>query len=290
MRTTAIGLFDSFDAARDAVDALIAARFRPEDISVIAQEDDDAGLLTKEVHNDTAGAGAATGAMGGSMLGGALGLLVGTGLLLIPGVGPVLAVGPLAAAIGTTTAAVGATAVGAGVGAAAGGLIGSLTDVGVSREDAGLYAEGVRRGGRLVSVQAEGADLNRAHEILQRAGAVNIQDRVNDWGAVGQGDTPPMGDRSARGMGSAAASYDADFRDHYLRTYSTTGASYERFMPAYMFGLTMADDPRYRSQEWDRAEADLGREWGQHQSGSWEEFKAGVRYAWDRARSAAKGH
>lgn len=290
MNTTVIGLFDSFDAARDAVDALIDARFRPEDISVIAQREDESGLLAKEVHSDTLADGAATGAVSGTVLGGAIGLLVGTGLLLIPGVGPVLAAGPLAAAIGTTTAAVGATAVGAGVGAATGGLIGSLIDMGIPRDDAGYYAEGVRRGGRLVSVQTEGADMSRAHEIMQRAGAVNIRDRADDWRAAGWIDSATMEGRAERSMVPDADIYEPDFRNHYLRTYGATGSSYERFMPAYMFGLTMADDPRYRSQEWDRVEADLGHEWGQKNVGSWDEFKASVRYAWDRARSAAKGH
>ena len=76
----------------------------------------------------------------GAAVGGVGGLLTGLGLMAIPGVGPVVAAGWLAAtAAGAVT--------GAAVGGAAGGIIGGLTDAGVSEDDAHVYAEGVRRGG-----------------------------------------------------------------------------------------------------------------------------------------------
>ena len=78
---------------------------------------------------------------------GTAGLLAGLGLLAIPGLGPVVAAGWLAA-----------TAVGAAAGAATGGVVGALTEAGVSREDADSYAEGVRRGGTLVSARVADAD------------------------------------------------------------------------------------------------------------------------------------
>ena len=80
--------------------------------------------------------GAGKGACIGAGLGGAAGLLAGLGLLAIPGLGPVVAAGWLAA-----------MAVGLAAGAATGGLVGALTEAGVSKEEAPLYAEGVRRGG-----------------------------------------------------------------------------------------------------------------------------------------------
>ena len=84
------------------------------------------------------------------MLGGVLGLLVGVGAHAIPGIGPVLAAGSLAAALGTAGAS---TLVGAGLGAATGGIVGGLVGLGIPEEDATMYAEGARRGGTLVTAQ-----------------------------------------------------------------------------------------------------------------------------------------
>ena len=92
--------------------------------------------------DSNAGAGAKRGAVAGTAVGGGLGLLAGIGALAIPGVGPVVAAGWLVA-----------TLAGAGVGAGAGGLLGALTGAGVGEEESHVYAEGVRRGGSLVSVR-----------------------------------------------------------------------------------------------------------------------------------------
>jgi hypothetical protein len=98
------------------------------------------------------------------------GLLVGLGALAIPGVGPLIAAGPIAT-----------TLLGAGVGAAAGGLLGALVDVGVPEDEANYYAEGVRRGGVLVSVGAEDAMVDRVINILERHNAVDVQRRAEEW-------------------------------------------------------------------------------------------------------------
>ncbi|GJE62646.1 hypothetical protein MPOCJGCO_4779 [Methylobacterium trifolii] len=108
------------------------------------------------------------------MLGGGAGLLAGLGLLAIPGVGPVVAAGWLVA-----------TVTGAGVGAAAGGLIGGLTGAGLSEHEAERYAEGVRRGGTLVTVRA-GEDLaDRVMTILDRSGSIDLDERAQGWRAQG---------------------------------------------------------------------------------------------------------
>ena len=77
-------------------------------------------------------------------------MLAGLGLLAIPGLGPVVAAGWLAS-----------TALGAAVGGAAGGLIGALTAAGVSKEDADIYAEGIRRGGTLVTARVPDAERRK---------------------------------------------------------------------------------------------------------------------------------
>ena len=105
----------------------------------------------------------------------------GLGLLAIPGLGPVVAAGWLAA-----------TAVGAAAGAATGGIVGALTQAGVSKEDAPLYAEGVRRGGTLVSARVPDADRTRLDAILSTS-AVNLQARSAAWQKSGwKTSNPPV--------------------------------------------------------------------------------------------------
>jgi hypothetical protein len=106
----------------------------------------------------------------GAALGGVGGLLLSFAGLAIPGIGPILAAGPIIAALG-----------GAGIGAAAGGLIGGLTEHGVPEEHAHHYAEGVRRGDILITVRTEGDRAERAAAIMDDNGAVDIDHRVADW-------------------------------------------------------------------------------------------------------------
>ena len=101
------------------------------------------------------------------------GLLAGLGLLAIPGLRPVVAAGWLAA-----------TAVGAAAGAATGGIVGALTEAGVSAEDAHSYAEGVRRGGTLVSARVADTDRSRVDSILNES-AVDLRDRSAAWQKAG---------------------------------------------------------------------------------------------------------
>lgn len=184
MAKTVVGLFDSFAEAQQVVQDLIDGGFRREDISVVSN--DESQRNQRSVGDDSnAAEGAGAGAVAGTVGGGALGLLIGAGLLAIPGIGPVLAAGPLAAGIGTAAATIGAGALGAGIGAATGGLIGGLVGAGVPDADAEYYAEGVRRGGTLVTVSAEDAMAGTAHDIMMRHNAVDIDDRSSQWRSSG---------------------------------------------------------------------------------------------------------
>jgi uncharacterized protein (TIGR02271 family) len=189
MAKTVVGLFDNYMEAQQVVQELISNGFRREDISVVSNDASHSAererMVGTESGESAAAEGAGTGAVGGTVLGGALGLLVGAGLLAIPGIGPVLAAGPLAAGIGSVAATVGAGALGAGIGAATGGLMGGLIGAGVPKEDAEYYAEGVRRGGTLVSVSAEDAMADTAYNIFQRHNVVDIDDRSNQWRGSG---------------------------------------------------------------------------------------------------------
>lgn len=174
MTATISRLYDTYADAQNAVRGLEAAGVPHSEISIVANNSDSWFNADKKVDRDRDGVddraeGVGKGAGIGAGLGGAAGLLAGLGLLAIPGLGPVVAAGWLAA-----------TAVGAAAGAATGGLVGALTEAGVSKEDAPLYAEGVRRGGTLVSARVPDADRNRLDGILNTS-AVNLRDRSTAW-------------------------------------------------------------------------------------------------------------
>jgi hypothetical protein len=177
MTATISRLYDNYADAQKAVQGLETAGVPHADISIVANNSDNwyGGNKVDRDHDgvDDRAEGAGKGAGIGAGLGGAAGLLAGLGLLAIPGLGPVVAAGWLAA-----------TAVGAAAGAATGGIVGALTEAGVSKEDAPLYAEGVRRGGTLVSARVPDADRTRLDGILSQS-AVNLQDRSAAWRKTG---------------------------------------------------------------------------------------------------------
>lgn len=163
---TVTGLFDDYNDATAAVEALEDAGVPSDDISIVSNNADE--RYTKD--HSGAAEGGVTGAGLGALAGGAGGLLTGLGIMAIPGVGPVVAAGWLAAT------AVGAAA-GAVAGGAAGGLIGALTDSGVSEADAHVYAEGVRRGGSLVTARVDDALAPEAAAILKRSNWIDPVER-----------------------------------------------------------------------------------------------------------------
>lgn len=192
MRTIS-GLFDTRDQAHTAVSSLKDAGVRSDDISIVASNADG----SYDTEGDDVAEGAGTGAGIGAAVGGAGGLLTGLGLLAIPGVGPVVAGGWLLSTV------VGAAA-GAVVGGATGGLIGALTDAGVDERDAHVYAEGVRRGGVLVTARVDEGQVDAAQAILRSADGVDIETRRRDYEAEGwerfDEDAPPYQVDPVRGL------------------------------------------------------------------------------------------
>src|SRR5258705_5315488 len=171
-------LYDNYDAAARAVSELERAGIPHSDISIIANNADGwydrdrtTSRSTGKVDRDLDGVddraeGAAAGAGIGAAVGGVAGLLAGLGLLAIPGIGPVVAARWLAS-----------TALVAAAGGAVGGLVGALTQAGVSEGDSHVYAEGVRRGGTLVTARVPETDRQRYEAILDRS-AVDIRERA----------------------------------------------------------------------------------------------------------------
>lgn len=184
-RRTVSGLFDDRMQAERAIQALMDAGYTRNDISVTMRDRKESREFAQET-GTKAGEAAGAGAVTGTVLGGLGGLLVGAGLLAIPGIGPILAAGELAAVVGSGTAIAGATAAGAGVGAATGGLIGALVGLGIPEEHANVYAEGVRRGGVLVLVHAsDDSRYTHAASILRSNGAADVDARRNEYQASG---------------------------------------------------------------------------------------------------------
>jgi uncharacterized protein (TIGR02271 family) len=224
MAKTVVGLFDNFADAQHVAQELMDHGFPREDISVVANQDAvGRERMVGDEQGTQAGDYAGTGAVSGTVLGGALGALVGAGLLAIPGIGPVLAAGPLAAAVGTASATIGAGALGAGIGAAAGGLVGGLIGFGVPEEQASYYAEGVRRGGTLVTVTTDDQRAKTAYDIMRRHNVINIEDRAAQWRGSGwsgkfDADEP-------------TSSVDTTTRDRSTRDRDVTSRSGEQVMP-----------------------------------------------------------
>uniref|UniRef100_A0A9E8CNA9 General stress protein 17M-like domain-containing protein n=1 Tax=Bosea sp. NBC_00436 TaxID=2969620 RepID=A0A9E8CNA9_9HYPH len=162
MTQTLTRSYDSYETARSVVEALEAEGISSADISLIGRH--------AKADDSNAGEGAGIGAA----LGGAAGLLAGIGLIAIPGVGPVVAAGWLAA-----------TAAGAAAGGVAGGIVGALTSAGHSEEDANYYAETVRRGGSVVSVRVADEQVPAVEAILDGATPIDRDARLAEYRAGG---------------------------------------------------------------------------------------------------------
>ena len=179
MTMTISRLYNNYPDAEAAIKALETAGVKHGDISVLASNADewykgnsgkpgtfpDRNLNNKDDRAEAASAGAGMGAVAG----GAVGVLAGLGLMAIPGVGPIVAAGWLVS-----------TLAGAAAGGAAGGVIGALTQAGVGKDEANIYAEGLRRGGAVVSARVADADAARLRAVMDRS-AIQVTDRAADY-------------------------------------------------------------------------------------------------------------
>src|SRR6185436_9265429 len=130
--------------------------------------------------NTKAPEGTTTGVAAGGTIGGTLGLLAGIGALAIPGLGPLIAAGPIMGALA-----------GLGVGGAVGGLIGALVGMGIPEYEAKRYEGHIKAGGILLSVHCATSDeATRAKDVLTRTGAQDISSAVEataDYPISGRG-------------------------------------------------------------------------------------------------------
>ena len=161
--TAVFGIYRNQMDVEQAVDALRAEGFRSTDISVLFPENEG----TKDFAHEKATKapeGTAAGAGTGAVVGGTLGWLAGIGALAIPGLGPLIAAGPIVAAL-----------TGVGVGGAIGGISGALIGMGIPEYEAKRYEGRVKEGGLLLSVHSDNSDWTRkAKDILERTGADDV--------------------------------------------------------------------------------------------------------------------
>ena len=161
--TAAFGIYPSSLQAERAVDTLISAGFSGNDISVLMPDNEGTREFAHE-KNTKAPEGTTTGVVTGGAVGGTLGLLAGIGALAIPGVGPLIAAGPLVAALA-----------GVGAGGAVGGLVGALVGMGIPEYEAKRYEGRVKNGGVLLSVHCASSDeVSRAKDVLKGTGADDV--------------------------------------------------------------------------------------------------------------------
>lgn len=161
--TAVFGIYPSREAAEEAVTSLQRGGFRDTDISVLMADNQGTKDFATEKHTK-APEGTAAGATTGGAIGGILGGLIGAGVLFIPGLGPLLAAGPI---IGALT--------GIGAGGVVGGIIGALSGLGVPEYEAKRYEGRIKQGGVLLSVHCDNSDwVKEAKEVLQQTGADDI--------------------------------------------------------------------------------------------------------------------
>ncbi len=162
MAKTIAALYEKMATAQQVVAALIDAGFSSDDINLLTRGGGSrlSDSLYREVRtSESAGFGAV------------IGVLVGVGAFLLPGIGPLIGAGPLALAL--------SAGVGAAAGAVTGGVTAVLLDFGIDAEDANFFAEGLRQGGTLVSLTTRVQWLEWAENIMKRYQPLSLEEHFS---------------------------------------------------------------------------------------------------------------
>lgn len=313
---TIVALYDDLEDASETVEDLVDEGILREDISFITR--DVSGEYTSYVEeydaDEDIAEGAAGGAVAGAVVGGLLGVLVGVGAFAVPGLGPVIAAGPMAAGLA-----------GAATGAVAGGLLGALVEWGVPEEEAEYYTEGVRRGSTLVAVRATEARVDDVVDVMNDHDPVDVERRAAYWreeeGWTGwEEDVEPYTATEIEEYREAEVDWDTDweteaparssyirsyafdamdadeyaqyepsYRRHYDTYYADTGYEFADYDAAYRYGYSLATSPRYTDYDWDQLEPVARERWDEeYEESAWEDFKEAVRHAWQEAEEEAE--
>ena len=305
MAQTVVGLFDDRDHAQHAVSDFLANDFAADRVSIITTDTRGEFVqqpITAEPGNK-AGVGAATGLISGAIVGGIFGLLVGVGVLLIPGIG-VLAAGPVATALA-----------GAGIGAVGGGLLGALIGLGIPESQVSTYAEAIRRGGCLVAVEVNDADVAKANDIMKHHDAVDIHQRAAYYQSQGFTKYDPSApaytpeqiqeDRARRQAfynanqqtvnavpPTVGVNYgslgDETIRSRYNSVPSQTRSlTYQQWEPAYRFGWQLGQSNQYGT--FSQSENMIRQSWEQSNPGTYDLYRDAIYAGFDDAYARRSG-
>lgn len=191
--TAVFGIYPDRVAVEEAVERMQRAGFRATDISVLLPDNRGTKDFAHE-KNTKAPEGVTGGVVAGGITGGVLGLLTGLGALAIPGLGPLIAAGPIVAAFA-----------GAGAVGTLGGIVGALAGMGIPEYEAKRYEGRVRDGGVLLSVHCDNDDwVKRAKEMLRDTGAQEIAAAGESKGDFANHDRPMPRVRTMGSGGSNA--------------------------------------------------------------------------------------
>jgi hypothetical protein len=197
--TAVFGIYPDRTAVEESVEHLRHAGFRNTDISVLFPENSGTKDFAHE-KNTKAPEGATSGVLAGGIAGGVLGWLTGIGALAIPGLGPLIAAGPIVAALA-----------GAGAVGTLGGIVGALAGMGIPEYEAKRYEGRIREGGILLSVHCDSEDwVKRAKEILTETGAQDIAGAGEAKGDFANADKPMP---RVRTIGSSGTVTTTDVHD-----------------------------------------------------------------------------
>lgn len=307
MPKTVVGLYDDFSSAQEAVKDLVQNGFARENISLIVNDvrgEYSEALKDVNVNNaDSVAAGAGIGAV----LGGIGGLLLGIGVFVVPGIGPVLAAGPIITTLG-----------GAGVGAVAGGMVGALTKAGVPKHEADIFSEGVRRGGTLLTVYTEDKTAEQAAVIMNKHNPVDLEQRQSEWrsenwtsfdesaqpqtvehdrtesqypipetGAAGvRSYSDPVSEAyPARTRHKTFEQLESHFKDDCETRYGMLKRGWAFYRDSYRFGFDRSQDERYEGVDWKKFEGELRQDWeALHPDRPWTDHKDAIYEGWRAAR------
>ncbi len=185
--TAVFGIYATPATAENAVDHLLSIGFTNSAISVLLPDDESTRAFAHE-KNTKAPEGTVTGVTTGGVIGGTLGLLAGIGALAIPGVGPLIAAGPIMGALA-----------GLGVGGTVGGIVGALVGMGIPEYEAKRFEGAVKGGGTLLSVHCDSSDeITKAKNGLRDTGAKDIASAGEEAAADTSGSRGTFGNISGR--------------------------------------------------------------------------------------------
>ncbi|NLG97824.1 MAG: hypothetical protein GX491_10720 [Chloroflexi bacterium] len=314
MTRTVVGLFEAFNTAQKVVRELVESGFARETISLIASDAEgrfSSQLLEgPEIEGEGTSDSVTEGAEMGVNLGGVSGLLSGITTFTITDLGPVIAAGPLIAALR---------------GRRDGGMTAALTRSGVPEKDADIFVEGIRKGGTLVIIYTGNEASDRAAAVMNRHSPMDLDQIKSEQSKRREDDEhldtfsfqkyePPEPLREASSRldygpgarsflpGQAVSAYDREkadmgryqdfttgdwsvyesrFREDFNRRMGSRLERWEDFRDIYRYGFERGADTRYAGHTWETARSELRFEWElRNPQRRWDEDEVYIHQGW----------